>query len=252
MGADVGFARGALGALFYDAERAPVQDDELRWYAARLPRDGGNVLDLHCGSGRLLVPLLRAGYNAHGIDPSSAMLESCAKRVAGAHLDATLVHQPMDELNLPFRYGGAYAAGGAFQRLTDPVAARRALARVRAHLVPPGVLLLDLFVPSAGAQRLGAALVEVRTAQLADGTRIALRSETTTYSEERIARTRNRYVHRRGTAHLSEETESIAFTWYPPDEVTAMLNEAGFRQVEVAGAPAGLPEAESFAVIARL
>ena len=41
------------------------------------------------------------------------------------------------------------------ERLTDPVAARAALARLRAHLVPPGILLLDLFVPSNGAQRNG-------------------------------------------------------------------------------------------------
>ena len=252
MGADVTTADGPLGTLFYDAERPPVHDDELEWYAARLPRDGGNVLDLRCGSGRLLLPLLRAGYNAHGIDPSAAMLQSCGARIAAGHLDATLVRQSIDDLNLPFRYGGAYAAVGAFQRLTDPVAVRRALARLRVHLVPPGVLLLDLFVPSDGAQRLGAALIEVRTAQLADGTRIALRSETTTYSEERIARTRNRYVHRRGPAHLAEETESIALTWYPPDEIAALVHEAGFRTVDVAPAPRALPDAESFAVIARL
>jgi SAM-dependent methyltransferase len=252
VGADLGAAAGALGALFYDAERPPVEDDELHGYAARLPRDGGNVLDLACGSGRLLVPLLRAGYTVHGIDGSTALLESCRVRVEAAGLDATLVRQPMDDLNLPFRYVAAYAAGGAFQRLTDPVAARRTLARVRAHLVPPGVLLLDLFVPSEGAQRLGAALVEVRTARLADGTRIALRSETTTYSEERIAQTRNRYVHRRGPTHLAEETESIALTWYPPDEIAMLVTAAGFRDVEIAPAPRARPDAEAYALVARL
>ena len=252
MGADVSAAHGPLGALFYDAERPPVHDDELAWYAARLPRDGGNVLDLSCGSGRLLLPLLRAGFPAHGIDASSPLIDACSARVTAAGLATTLVRQAMDDINLPFRYGGAFAAGGVFQRLTDPVAARRALARVRAHLVPPGVLLLDLFVPSEGAQRLGAALVEVRTARLADGTRIALRSETTTYSEERIARTRNRYVHRRGTAHLAEETESIALTWYPQDEIVEMVRDAGFASVEVVDAPRALPDAEAFGVIARL
>ena len=252
MGADVSAAHGTLGALFYDAERPPVHDDELAWYAAHLPREGACVLDLCCGSGRLLLPLLRAGFNAHGIDASSPMIEACSARVAAASVSTTLVRQPMDEINLPFRYGGAYAAGGSFQRLTDPVAARRALARVRAHLVPPGVLLLDLFVPSEGAQRLGAALVEVRTTRLSDGTRIALRSETTTYSEERIARTRNRYVHRRGTAHLAEETESVALTWYPRDEIVEVVRDAGFASVELVSAPRELPDAETFAVIARI
>jgi len=253
MGADLGASQGGvLGALFYDAERPAVDDDELHAYASRLPRDGGSVLDLRCGSGRLLVPLLRAGYVVHGIDPSAALIDTCAARVRGAGASATLVRQSMDDLNLPFRYAAAYAAGGAFQRLTDPVAARRALARVRAHLVPPGVLFLDLFVPSPAAQRLGAALVEVRTARLADGTRIALRSETTTYADERIARTRNRYVHRRGTAHLAEESESVAITWYPPEEMRELVNDAGFRSVDIAPAPRAAAEGESFAVIARI
>jgi SAM-dependent methyltransferase len=245
--------RGSLCALFYDAERPPVDAAELAWYAERLPRDRGNVLELMCGSGRLLVPLLRAGCAMHGIDSSAAMLDQCRARLTAAHLDATLVRQDLDAINLPFRYSAAFAAAGAFQRLTDPVAARAALARLRAHLVPPGILLLDLFVPSDGAQRLGAALVEVRSTRLPDGTRIARRSETTTYSEERIAQTLSRYVHRRGTARLAEETESTKITWYPPDEIAELVRDAGFATVEVVEAPrAGSDDAETYAVIARI
>ena len=244
--------QGTLGTLFHDAQRPPVADVELEWYAARLPRDGGNVLDVLCGSGRLLVPLLRAGYAMHGVDPSAAMLESCAARVKAAHGSATLVRQEPDALNLPFRYAAAFMAGGAFQRLVDPVAARTALSRIRAHLVKPGVLLLDLYVPSAGAQRLGAALVEVRTTRLADGTRIALRSETTTYSEERIARTRNRYVHRRGTARLAEETESTSYTWYPSDEAAALVSDAGFNDVQIGPPARTVADAETYSIVARL
>jgi SAM-dependent methyltransferase len=243
---------GALGALFYDAERPPVRDAELRWYADRLPRDSGNVLELMCGSGRLLVPLLRAGYTVHGVDASAALLDACAARVAAANFSATLLRQEMHALNLPFRYAAAFMAGGAFQHLADPAEARNALARLRAHLVPPGILLLDLFVPSSGAQRLGAALVEVRTARLPDGTRIALRSETTTHSEERIAHTHNRYVHRRGAARLAEETESIAFTWYEPDEIASLVADTGFDNVSIEAAPCALEGVESYAIVARM
>ena len=245
-------AHGPLGALFYDADRPPVDDAELAWYAQRLPRDRGNVLELMCGSGRLLVPLLRAGYTMHGVDPSAAMLDSCRARVEAAHLDATLVRQDVAEINLPFRYTAAFVPDGAFQRLTDPVAARSALARLRAHLLPPGVLLLDLYVPSEGAQRLGAALVEVRSAHLSDGTRIALRSETTTYSEERLAHTRSRYVHRRGTARLAEETEATAITWYPREEALELVRDAGFAHVDIEPAPRTRTDADSYAVVARV
>jgi SAM-dependent methyltransferase len=241
-----------LAALFYDAERPPVRDGELDWYAQRLPREHGNVLELMCGSGRLLVPLLRAGYAIHGIDSSAALIEACGARVAAGGLRATLVRQEMHALNLPFRYTAAFVAAGAFQRLTDPAEARNTLARVRAHLVPPGILLLDLFVPPASSQRLGATLVEVRTARLPDGTRIALRSETTTHSETRIAHTHNRYVHRRGAARLAEESESTAFTWYEPDDIASLVADTGFDDVKIDTAPRAIDGVDSFAIVARM
>ena len=76
-----------------------------------------------------------------------------------------------------------------------------ALARIRAHLVPiPDCLLIDCRVPGSGAADLAAPLVEVRTATLADGSQIALRSETTwTLGGAHRARIDNRYAHRRGT-----------------------------------------------------
>ena len=113
------------------------------------------------------------------------------------------------------------------------------------------MLVLELTIPSEGTQRLGAPLVEVRTAQLADGSRIALRSETTMYAEERIARARHRYVHRRGAAHLAEEQASWSMTWYPPDEMRELVAEAGFPSVEIGPAPRAPVGGEAYSVIAR-
>jgi hypothetical protein len=180
------------------------------------------------------------------------LLRACSARIDAAQLTATLVRQDMYALNLPCRYAAAFVAAGAFQHLTDPAEARNALARLRAHLVPPGVLLLELFVPSSGAQRLGAALVEVRTARLPDGTRIALRSETTTHSEARIAHTHNRYVHRRGAARLAEETESKAFTWYERDEIASLVADTGFASVRIDASPRTVDGVESYAIVARM
>ena len=242
---------GTLGALFDEAAQVAPDAAELAFYAAHLPRDRGSVLAAPCGAGRLLVPLLEAGFAMHGIDPSAALLEACAARVRAAGREATLVHQALDEVNLPFRFAAAIVPGGAFQRLTDPVAARTALARLRAHLVAPAVLVLELTVPSEGTQRLGAPLVELRTAQLADGSRIALRSETTMYAEERIARALHRYVHRRGAAHLAEEQAAWTTTWYPPDEMRELVAEAGFASVEIGPPPRAPPDGEAYSVIAR-
>jgi ubiquinone/menaquinone biosynthesis C-methylase UbiE len=244
-------AYGPLCTLFYDADKPRAGDDELTFYLDRLPDDSGPALEAMCGSGRLLVPLAASGRNMHGVDVSPSMLASCEARLGDAGLRATLFRQNVADLNLPFRYGAAIIAAGSFQLLTDPSAARAALERIRAHLVPPARLLLDLFVPPEGAQRLGAPLVEVRSAQLPDGTRIALRSETTMFAEARLARTASRYVRRRGSKHLGEENEATAFTWYSPDEIIALVKEAGFSDVEVGPPARAADDVTGYTVVAN-
>jgi ubiquinone/menaquinone biosynthesis C-methylase UbiE len=205
-----------------------------------------------CGSGRLLVPLAARGHKVHGVDLSAARLAQCEVRLAARQLTAPLFRQDITQMNLPFRYGGAFIAGAAFQLVTDPRAALGALGRMRAHLIPPGLLLIDSEVPAASVQRLGAPLVEVRTAKLADGSQIALRSETTWWADARLVRAENRYAHRMGTQRLGEEHETVTRVWYPPEELASLVREAGFDDVRIGASPRAGNDAEAFTVEARL
>jgi len=240
-------AYGPLSARFYDADKPHAPAAELAFYVAALPRAAGGVLEPMCGSGRLLVPLIDAGFGVDGADASAAMLARCEARLAQSPHPARLFRQDVAELNVPFRYAAAFIAAGSFQLITDPLRARQALMQIRAHLVPPGVLVLDLFVPPEGEQRIAAPLIEVRSVTLDDGTRIALRSEMTMYPDARLARTGSRYVHRRGNDLLAEETESLALTWYTPEDIVALARAAGFATVDVgpSARPGGPGEAFS-------
>jgi SAM-dependent methyltransferase len=242
---------GQLSTLFYDADKPVAPDAEVAWYAQRLPKSAGPLLELMCGSGRLLVPLAADGFNLHGVDFSPAMLASCEARLAARAIKAPLFRQDLTQLNLPFRYTAAFVAAGSFQLITDPAAAAQALQRIRAHLVDPGLLLMDMFVPSESAQRLAAPLVEVRTAKLADGTQIALRSESTVWSDARMSRVENRYAHRRGAARIAEEHETLSLTWYSPEEIAAVLADAGFRDVTAGDSPRNDADETAFSVSAR-
>ena len=241
---------GPLHALFAEASAVPPAPAEIDWYARHLPFADGLVLDVLCGIGRVLVPLAAAGHKLHGVDPSAACLERCNARLAAAGAAATTFRQDVVQLNLPFRYAGAYVADGALQAIADPAAAQAALARVGAHLVPPAVLVVDCRVPPAGHQRLAAPLVELRTARLPDGSQIALRSETAWTAETFAERAQHRYAHRRGAERLAEEQETVRATWYTPDAMRALLRAAGFAQVRCVDSPAALPAGESFAAIA--
>ena len=245
---------GALCALFYDADKPQAPDAEVAWYASRLPRDAGPLLEPMCGSGRLLLPLLRQGFGIHGVDTSAAMLAQCEARLAAAGLTAPLFRQDIAVLNLPFRYAAAFVAAGSLQLLAGQGGAQAALERIRAHLVPPGVLLLDLFVPGGAVHPPGAPVVEVRTVTLADASRIVLRSETFVDVDSRRLEMRCRYERRAGTTHLAHEDEVIDLTWYEEDDIVALLRDAGYHDIAVEPSPlsaASDGDERRFAVTAR-
>ena len=245
-------AYGPLATLFHDAEEPDAPEAEVHWFAQQLPTDAGPSLDLMCGSGRLLVPLVARGHKIHGVDLSGSMLARAEERLAAIRLTAPLFRQDVTQMNLPFRYGCAFIAGGAFQIITDPGAALGTLERVRAHLIAPGTLVIDCFVPAPSVQRLGAPLVEVRTAKLADGSQIALRSETTWWADARLVRAELRYAHRLGANRLAEEHESVTRTWYPPEDLAALIGDAGFHDVAIGASARAGADAEFFSVRARL
>lgn len=224
---------GTLAALFHDIDKPRAGDAEIAWYAARLPRDAGPLLDVMAGSGRLLVPLLEAGFQAHGVDISEAMLARCEQRLARAGQTMQLFRQNVTTLNLPTRYAAAFIAGGAFQLLTSPVAALDALLRIRAHLIDPGVLLLDLFVPAEAEHPPGAPIVEVRTVASGDGARIGVRSETSCDVDRRRIEVKARYERRDGMTVTAREDETSALTWYDEDESATLLRDAGYRDIRI-------------------
>ena len=88
--------------------------------------------------------------------------------------------------------------------------------------------------------------------RLGDGSQIALRSETTVWAETRMSRTDYRYAHRKGATRLAEEHETLTLTWYAPDDITALLADAGFRDATVSDLDRNDSGATTYSVSARL
>jgi SAM-dependent methyltransferase len=241
---------GPLAALFHDAVNPRAADEEVAWYAKRLPRGAGTVLEPMSGSGRMLVPLLDAGIGVHGVDVSEPMLASCAARLASAGRDTQLFRQDITALNLPFRYCAAFIAGGSFQLLSGRHAALDALLRVRAHLIEPGLLLLALSIPHQAEHPPGAAVIEVRHAHLADGTQVACRSERVVEIQKRWIRTQSRYERRDRGRIIAREDETMMMTWYDEEQITTLLGDAGYRDVRIEPPATTGANARHFAVSA--
>jgi SAM-dependent methyltransferase len=135
-------------ARFYDLDFGDGQDDLLmiEQFAARCDSP---ILELGCGTGRLLVPLARKGYDVTGVDVSEAMLGRAQRKVMAEGLDGrvTLVQQDVQELALEGTFTLAFCVLNSFMHLLTTDDQLTALSRIRQHLQPGGLLVLDLFNP---------------------------------------------------------------------------------------------------------
>lgn len=144
------------GPSSYGDGFADVYDD---WYAEVSPpeatarflaeRTGGPVLELGSGTGRLAGPLVAAGVPVVGLDASTAMLG----RSRTAHPAVPTVAADMAEM--PARHGSVGAVLVAFNtlfNLPSPALQRRCLAQARHALAPGGLVVVEAFVPGAGAE----------------------------------------------------------------------------------------------------
>ena len=117
-------------------------------YFRRFVEDGQPALDVACGTGRLLVPYLRAGLDVDGCDVSADMVALCRERAERDGLTPTLWVQPMHELDPPRSYRTIFVCGG-FGLGSSREEDAEALARFLRHLEPGGTLVLDNEVPYA-------------------------------------------------------------------------------------------------------
>lgn len=134
-----------LIAPFYDVEHAHFLED-LDLYRDYATLCTGPLLELACGSGRLLVPLAQEGYHLTGVDTSARMLALAGEALqeAGVAEQVTLVQQDICNLHLPQKYSLVFIALGSFAHLTSRKAQQQALAAIRAHIPTGGTLIVDI------------------------------------------------------------------------------------------------------------
>lgn len=137
-------------ARYYDLEHDGLVADAALY--SELARErGGPVLELGCGTGRLLLPLSRAGHRVVGVDCSAPMLRRAEARLRAA-ADTRgawqLYQADVRRLDLGERFGLVLAPLdllGYFPEVGDQLAL---LEGARSHLRPGGLLALDVTFPT--------------------------------------------------------------------------------------------------------
>ena len=99
---------------------------------------GQPVLDVGCGTGRILLNYLSEGIDIDGVDNSPEMLAICRAKAVRLGPSPTLYQQRMEALNLPRTYRTILVPSSTFQLVTDWDVARQTLRRFWSHLQTGG------------------------------------------------------------------------------------------------------------------
>lgn len=139
-------------AELYDHFPLYTQRADVGFYVDEARSSGGPVLEIGCGSGRILIPSARTGVTMTGLDASEAMLARCRHNVS-AEPDAvrarvSLVAGDMRNFDLGRTFSLVTIPFRPFQHLTTVDDQLACLTSVRRHLADGGRLVFDLFNPS--------------------------------------------------------------------------------------------------------
>ena len=136
-------------ADYYDLLYEDRADDLAMWMELT---DGvqGDILEVGCGTGRVMLPLLQAGRRVTGVDVSTRALESARAKIIGGGLEdrASLHRADMRTLDLPRKgFAFAFIPVNTFMHCLSIADQQAALCALYDHLRPGGTLVVDLYHP---------------------------------------------------------------------------------------------------------
>ncbi len=137
-------------AEFYDILQPTVHDAPA--YIKFAKEFGDPILELGCGTGRLLIPIAKNGFKITGIDSSGEMLAICRSKLEQEEKEtqnrATLVKADMRDFNLGEKFKLIFTACNTIFHLLEAEDLRKALRCVHKHLAEDGVFIIDISAPN--------------------------------------------------------------------------------------------------------
>jgi len=226
-------SRGERKTLYSDAERydlvyGPYGTGEfVAFYRRQVSRYGEPVLELGCGTGRLLIPLAEDGTNLMGIDLAPAMLDVARQKASSRSLEISVATADMRNFDLGKKFKLILLPANAMMHLVAREEVDGCLASVLRHLVEGGRFVLEVYNPSLtllsappSARAPVGDYVDPKT-----GVRVVVTSEVSYDAATQVNHVTYHYLHGVGGP---ETTLHFDMRQFFPQELDALLTHAGF------------------------
>lgn len=224
-----------LMATFWDLFRGDTSTwDDRFFYLDVVKTYGQPVLDVGCGTGRILLDFMQQGFDIDGIDNSPDMLALCKQKAEKLGLNPIVYQQEMDKLSLPRKYQTILVPSSSFQLLLDSALPPIAMNRFYEHLLPGGVLVMPFMMLWKSGDPLESEWTK-EAARPEDGATVRRWSFARFDPATGLEHTIERYeIIKDGQTLASEEhKQSPATRSYTQEQAVTLYQEAGFTDIQV-------------------
>lgn len=223
-------------ARYYDGayEMVLAHAADVRFYTELALERPGPVLELGCGTGRVLLELNRAGVACAGLDSSQGMLHQCRKR-AGAECLELFLGRMQDFDLTPRRFQLIYSAFRPFQHLYTVDDQLSCLRTVLRHLEPGGRFAFDVFNPKLDRVY---DLTEPESGDLRfqlDGHEVVRYVSLRRDPVRQMVEARMRFETLREGQAIKNETELVRMRWFTRFELEHLMARAGYENITIYG-----------------
>ena len=197
-------------------------------------RYGQPVLDVGCGTGRILLDFMQQGIDIDGVDNSPEMLTRLEQKAGKLGLKPAAYRQEMTGLSLPRKYQAILVPSSSFQLLLDAALPPIAMSRFYEHLLPGGALAMPFMTLWKQGDPLESDITREVT-RPEDGATIRRWQYARFDPETELEDSIDRYeIIRDGQVIASEEhKQSPATRSYTQEQAAALYQKAGFQDIQV-------------------
>lgn len=223
--------------MLYDAVPMYLARTDVAFYVAEARRAVGAVLELGCGTGRVLIPIARDGHTIAGVDGSAEMLAQCSAKLDAEPADVrarvSLQQADVRHFELGTTFPLAIVPFRVMQQLVTVEDQLAFLAAAARHTAAGGRLVFDVFNPSFSrmVERDDAEHEDTPAQRLADG-RVLRR----TYRMPRVRWVDQvtevelvYYVSSSSGSPPERHVQSFEMRWFVQAELRHLLARSGFR-----------------------
>lgn len=209
--------------------------DDIGFYLALAKKTGGPVLDAMCGTGRIALPIARAGYEVVGVELSPEMLRVAEAKLGSekprvrARVKLLKGDVRCDDLDGPFSL--AVMAWNSLTELTSPRAQQEAILNIARHLKAGGLLAFHTDNPS-DVRPTPELFKGVGTTE--DGTKVVLHTTTVKTGRNRYE-LRFRYELSKRGKKAREIRTKVPLLFPTRKQVERMIEKAGLRVTNIYG-----------------